>query len=185
MEHIYFHIKLCTHDGNDLLRACLRPLSLSDFTHVDFIKNNINTSSITTALMLKSFALETVISIVKKHNIDLHTAKYSSCITKALIYIRDNLSAKLTVTKIAENIFVSKSTLTKHFQKELSTSVNEYVTRLIMSEAETLLSSTEFSIGVISEKLGFSDQLYFSRRFKEIHGSSPREYRKNRCYLIG
>ena len=30
----------------------------------------------------------------------------------------------------------------------------------------------------ISERLGFCDQFYFSRRFKEKYGSSPREYRK-------
>ena len=123
--------------------------------------------------------------MIDRNKINLQYVKYSACIKKALTFIRENLSASLTLAKISEGIFVSKSTLTKHFQKELSTSVNEYVTRLIMSEAESLLSTTELSVGAISEELGFSDQLYFSRRFKEIHGVCPSEYRKKSSYLIG
>lgn len=31
----------------------------------------------------------------------------------------------------------------------------------------------------IAERLGFCDEFYFSRRFKQVTGSSPREYRRN------
>ncbi len=185
MEHIYFHIKLCGSDGADLLRACKKPLSLSDPSNVDFIKKNITSSSLPIGLKLKNAAINTIAEMIDLYNISLCDERHSPCIKKALSYIRENLSAKLTISEISESIFVSKSTLTKHFQKELSVSVNEYVTRLIMSEAEALLSTTSLSVGAISEKLGFSDQLYFSRRFKNIHGVCPSEYRKNRSYLIG
>ena len=185
MEHIYFHIKLNTPDGSDLLSVCKEPLSLSDSNGVDFIKACVNTSNLSTGLRLKNTALNVILSMIEAYGIKIALRSHTPCINKALLYIKENLSASLSLSEIAEKIFVSKSTLTKHFQKELSMSVNEYVTRLIMAEAETLLSTTSLSIGAISEKLGFSDQLYFSRRFKEIHGSSPREYRKNRCYLIG
>ena len=42
-----------------------------------------------------------------------------------------------------------------------------------------IIKSTDISILTLSRRLGFSDQFYFSRRFKEIFGKSPREYRKN------
>lgn len=185
MEHIYFHIKLCGSDGVDLLSVCKKPLSLSDSKQVDFIKDGIDSSSLTTGIKLKNAALDIVSDMIAYHRIPLLNESHSPCIKKALVYIRENLSARLTLSEISEALFISKSTLTKHFQKELSVSVNEYVTRLIMSEAEALLSTTALSIGAISERLGFSDQLYFSRRFKELHGISPSEYRKKGCYLIG
>ena len=87
---------------------------------------------------------------------------------------------QLTISEIAENTFISKSTLTKHFQKELSMSVNEYIYDLVMSGAEYMLATSDVSMQEISEKFGFYDQFYFSRRFKEKFGQSPREYRKGK-----
>ena len=185
MEHIYFHLKLCEYDGTDLLRCCTSPLSLDGECPLDFIKESINTSSVTTALRLKNIASDVISLMIDENDVELHGREYSPCIIKAIQYIRQNLSASLTIGEISENIFVSKSTLTKHFSRELSMSVNEYVTSLVMSEAEALLSSTTLSVNAVSEKLGFNDQLYFSRRFKQKFGVSPSEYRKNRCYLFG
>ena len=87
---------------------------------------------------------------------------------------------QLTVSQIAEYCFISKSTLTKHFKKELSVSVNEYICNTVLADAEMLLSTTNVSVSEISSRLGFSDQFYFSRKFKEKFGISPREYRKNK-----
>lgn len=49
---------------------------------------------------------------------------------------------------------------------------------LSISEAEQLLVSSSISIKDLGQKFGYSDQLYFSRRFKEKFGKSPQEYRK-------
>ena len=57
-------------------------------------------------------------------------------------------------------------------------SVNEYIYNTIMAEAERLLMTGNISIHELSQKFGYSDQLYFSRRFKEKFGIAPREYRK-------
>lgn len=185
MEHIYFHLKLCDYDETDLLRSCTSPLSFDGGCPLDFIKESINTTSIADALKLKNIASDVIISFIDKNGIDIHNREYSPCILKAVQYIRRNLSASLTIGEISENTFVSKSTLTKHFSRELSMSVNEYVTGLVMSEAVALLSTTSLSINAVSERLGFNDQLYFSRRFKQKFGVCPSEYRKNRCYLFG
>ena len=67
----------------------------------------------------------------------------------------------------------------KRFKAELSKPVGEYVNDTIMFEAGQLLLKTNLSILAISEKYGFSDQFYFSRRFKEKFGVSPMKYRKN------
>ncbi len=185
MEHIYFHLKLCGYDETDLLRDCTCPLSLEAECPLDFIKDNINTASITKALRLKNIASDVIAPMMDKNGIEIHNREYSACIIKAVQYIRQNLSASLTISEISESIFVSKSTLTKHFSRELSMSVNEYVTSLLMSEAEALLTSTSLSVNAVSERLGFNDQLYFSRRFKQKFGVCPSEYRKNRRYLFG
>ena len=182
MEHFYFHVKLCDFDGTDLLRYCKTPLQLNEQKPVDsdLLQKSITSKDVLTGLFLRQLVSNILLRFLQENQINVHCDDYSPCIYKALQYIQQNLSMKLSLTEIAENIYVSKSTLTKHFKKELSMSVNEYICNRIFSEAERLLMTTSVSIHDLSQRFGFTDQLYFSRRFKEIFGKSPREYRKER-----
>ena len=182
MEHFYFHLKLSDFDGTDLLRNCLSPLQLQPSDNIDtkFLMHCTQSNAPVDGLRLRQIILDVLLTFIEKYQIQIQTDDYSPCIYKALVYIKQNLSMGLTITEIAENIFVSKSTLTKHFQKELQMTVNEYICNTIMAEAERLLITSNISMHDLSQKLGFSDQLYFSRRFKEKFGKSPRQYRKEK-----
>ena len=57
--------------------------------------------------------------------------------------------------------------------------MGEYINDTIMFEAGQLLLKTGLSVLAVSEKYGFSDQFYFSRRFKEKFGMSPLKYRQS------
>ncbi len=179
MEHFYAHIKLCDFDGADLLRSCHSPLSLKieKCTPYTMIKS-IESNNITDGLSVRQTVFGIILKFIKTYNISISSEDYSPIIYNAITYIKQNLSMQLTISEIADCVFVSKSTLTKHFKKELKMSVNEYICNTIMSEAQRLLTSTNISIFSISQKFGFSDQFYFSRRFKEKFGITPSEYRK-------
>lgn len=182
MKHFYFHIKLCDFDGTDLLRSCKAPLALNETSELypEILNNYLESTNILDGLYLRQKIMQTLLTILQNNCINIQAEDYSPCVYKGLTYIKQNLSIQLSVSEIAEHIYVSKSTLTKHFKAELGMGVNEYICNTIMAEAERLLMTTSITIGEVSEKLGFSDQLYFSRRFKEIFGKSPREYRKNK-----
>ena len=138
----------------------------------------IHEKNIVYGLAVRQLITNILLAFIEKFNIQISAEDYSPCIYKALIYIKQNLSMQLSIQQIADSIFVSKSTLTKHFKKELNMSVNEYIYNTIMADAERLLMTSSLSIHDISQKFGYTDQLYFSRRFKEKFGMSPREYRK-------
>ena len=181
MEHIYFHLKLCDFDETDLFYNYPRPTGISLSNNcTDFIRHCLTSDDVTDALNLEHTVYEILLSIIKKEGISLTSFDYSPCVFNALQYIKNNLSMTLTVSEICENTFVAKSTLTKHFKKELSTSINKYISNKILSEAERLIITSNLSVLDISEKFGFSDQFYFSRLFKEKFGISPREYRKHK-----
>lgn len=180
MEHFYFHIKLCDFDGTDLLRNCDALLRLASKNEVDceFLHKCLSSTVLSDGLRLRQTVFDILIYLLDMYGVSVRTEDYSTSIYKALVYIKQNLSMQLTISEIAENIFVSKSTLTKHFQKELHMSVNEYICNTIMADAERLLMTSNISIRDLGQKFGYTDQLYFSRRFKEKFGKSPREYRK-------
>lgn len=178
MEHYYFHLKLTDFDGTDILRRCEIPLSLDLCEKAGkYLNAAFKCDDIITGLGLKQTAFSVVVKILSENKIDIKTESYSGCIMNAIKYIKENLSVHLTISEIAEKIFVSKSTLTKHFKNELTMTVNEYIYDLVMSKAEYMLTSSSESIQAISEKFGFYDQFHFSRHFKEKLGCSPLDYR--------
>ena len=180
MEHFYFHIKLCDFDGTDLLRSCGQILSIKQESPIntDGYIQAISGNDYMVGLQIRQVITNILLAFIEQYQIPIRVADYSPCIYKALTYIKQNLSMQLSIQEIAKQVFVSKSTLTKHFQKELHMSVNEYICSTIMAEAERLLMTSNISIHDLSQRFGYSDQLYFSRRFKEKFGISPRDYRK-------
>lgn len=180
LEHLFFHLKLCDYDGLDLIRNFNSPVQavFSKYDEKAFLKN-LDSNCVVDYLNAYHSVFQILLMFIEQNNIDIERKDFSPCIIKAIQYIKHNLSAQLTVSEIAEKTYVSKSTLTKHFQKELSVSINKYIYDRIMLEAGQLLINTDMSILEISENFAFSDQFYFSRKFKEKFGVSPREYRKN------
>lgn len=179
MEQFYFHLKLCDLDGLDLLSSIPSPVSLSlPEEKKELLFSCLESEALADGIVLRHEIEAILISLLSSSNVRLESNRFSPVVVRAIKYIKRNLSAQLTVAEIAEHSFVSTSTLTKHFKAELSKSVSEYVSDRIMFEACQRLLKTNLSILAISEKYGFSDQFYFSRRFKEKFGLSPMKYRK-------
>ena len=68
--------------------------------------------------------------------------------------------------------------LSKRFTKETGISIGKFVDREVMIEAQRRLLLSDEPIQQISEELGFCDQFYFSKKFKQFSGISPIKYRK-------
>lgn len=179
MDHIYIHLNLCDVDGIDLLHQCENPVQMKPVRDdVDFFTNGLDSRSVFESLQIRQRVYDILLSMMQMHDISPVSRKLSPCVTAAIGYIRSNLSVKLTNSEIAEQAGVSVSTLTKRFNRELFMSVREYIENLVFSEAVRLLRESDMSVAQISDRFGFCDQFYFSRRFKEKIGSAPRNYRK-------
>ena len=55
----------------------------------------------------------------------------------------------------------------------------EYLTLLRVEHAKELLSSTSLTIRDISAKVGYYDSGSFIRRFKQVTGETPLQYRRS------
>lgn len=93
-------------------------------------------------------------------------------------YIKNNLSKKITLSDLSWKLHYSTVTLTEHFKKEYDITIMEYVMKKRMEKAARLLLNSELSIREVAEECGFCDNEYFSRCFKNYHGTSPVSWRK-------
>ena len=100
-------------------------------------------------------------------------------IQKILIYCSENFcDSDMCLDKVAKNLFISKSYISKIFAKKLKTNFREYINSLRVNEAKSQLEGTDFKIIDIMENCGFKNQSSFNRVFFEECGITPREYRK-------
>ena len=180
MKHIYFHLQLCSFDKIDLLGEICSPISIpfkSFYANEELISLTLSDNFVD-SFKMNTEICKTLCDMLTKNDIKLLENEYSPEIKSAIGYISNNLSVGLSISAIAKEISFAPSTLTRRFRKETGMSIGEYIDNLIMFRAERALISTDSSILEISEAFGFCDQFYFSRRFKEKYGTSPREYRK-------
>ncbi len=100
------------------------------------------------------------------------------------IYIKDNLSSDTSIAFICRYFSISQPYLSKIFKKYKDSTYNEFVINLKINEAKHLLQYRyDYLIGDIAISIGFSDQFYFSKVFKNIVGCTPSEYRFKQCEL--
>lgn len=100
-------------------------------------------------------------------------------IEPALIYIKENPKAKITLAKMASICNISPSYFSKLFAKENLGSLSDYTNKVKIDYAKELLVTTNWTILTVAESVGFNDCGYFIKIFKKITHQTPVEYRDN------
>jgi AraC-like DNA-binding protein len=73
---------------------------------------------------------------------------------------------------------MSAETFRKKFARLAGTPPWRYRMTQVIERACRLVHEGRLTNKEIAERLGFNDEFHFSRRFKQITGRSPREFRK-------
>lgn len=77
----------------------------------------------------------------------------------------------------ARIVGLSHAHFRRRFTRGIGTSPVRYLARKQIEEACRLMQETDLRDYEIAERTGFYDPYHFSRRFKQISGQTPREYR--------
>ena len=100
----------------------------------------------------------------------------------ALHFIQQHYRENWTIDTLAKHCHLSPSRFQTLFRQALGISPILWRSQLRIQEACRLLATTSQPIGHIATELGFRDQMHFSRRFRELVGENPRQYRAlQRC----
>lgn len=98
-------------------------------------------------------------------------------ITKVCEYIEKNMEKDISLEQVAEFAGVSSFYLSKLFKEEKGVTFINFLTDTRLDKAQQLLKDNSISIKEITAAIGYNDQNYFSRLFKNKFGISPTEYR--------
>ncbi|MDF2633675.1 MAG: two component transcriptional regulator, AraC family [Pelosinus sp.] len=79
---------------------------------------------------------------------------------------------------LAEIIKISPTYLSRLLKNEIGVSFIEYLTQVRVEKAIQIMSDPTIKLYEVAERVGYSNQHYFSTTFKKVVGLSPAEYRK-------
>ena len=114
----------------------------------------------------------------KVHDIQ-HAAPVSSVVRRCCSMIRENLLTGIEWDEIAHRLGYNPHYLSSKFKEEMGISFRDYIAQQKVEYAKTILPTSDILICDLAEMLGFSSESYFSRTFRKLTGTSPREYRKS------
>jgi len=104
-------------------------------------------------------------------------AKKITQIQPAINYIDANFDKQITLAEIARACYLSISRLAHVFKEQMGITIIEYLTSVRIERAKQLLLTTEQNCTEICFQVGYNNQSYFTRTFKELVGMTPRQFR--------
>lgn len=93
-------------------------------------------------------------------------------------YLDEHYTEKIVLDDLSEKFFINKFYLSKIFKEAYGTTINSYLITKRITRAKQLLRFTDMTVDEVGAAVGMGDANYFSRMFRKVEGSSPREYRK-------
>lgn len=98
-------------------------------------------------------------------------------VAEGLRFIRENFRVCDGVGPVVSAMGLGRSQASARFKAAVGRSIRDEIERVRLVEAQRWLSSGLTPIHVVSDQIGFRNEFYFSRRFREAFGISPRQYR--------
>lgn len=99
-------------------------------------------------------------------------------------FIDEHYREPLKLEQLAGMAGLSRNYYVDQFKKRYGKSVVEYMTDLRIRRAKRLMANSELKLREVAQQVGYNDEFYFSRRFKQETGVTPSAYIKSRSRRI-
>lgn len=119
-------------------------------------------------------------SEIREERRDIHSGNTvrDVILEKINAYVRSHLGEAPTIADLAAALDYSVSHLRTVFRTRLGVSLGKYIRESRLSQAATLLQSTQMSVSEVAQQSGFESLFVFSRAFKKAYGMPPKTYSK-------
>lgn len=107
-----------------------------------------------------------------------------NALERAQAYMEAHYDEPLTVAQLAGLAGISPKYFVELYKKTYGHSVTDSLTSLRMSRAKQLMATPGLKLKEVAHQVGYPDEYYFSRRFKQTFGLSPSAYLQRRSRRI-
>jgi AraC-like DNA-binding protein len=140
--------------------------------HEEYQTNDLGSDEIISSL-LKTLMIK-ILRILYSTN----SGQNASISDKVKKYIIENFNRDISLTELANVVFVNPYHLAHTFKDETGISPIQYLITHRIEVAKTMLLSTNLPIREIASNVGYPNANYFNLLFKKFTGHSPGKFRK-------
>jgi len=99
-------------------------------------------------------------------------------LVRAREILHERLGQGISLSDLAREVEVHSVTLSRTFRRAFGCSVGEYLRRVRLEQATTMLARTDLPLSRIAAQAGFADQSHFANLFRRRTGVTPSRYRR-------
>lgn len=103
---------------------------------------------------------------------------HESWVQKVQAFISDHLNDDLSLVRIAEQVHMNPSYLSRYYKQVTGHNLSEYITDTRLQVAKRMIIEERLKFQDIAFRLGFNSPSYFTTFFKKLTGQTPQEYRE-------
>ncbi|UJF35703.1 response regulator transcription factor [Paenibacillus hexagrammi] len=130
------------------------------------------------SLMALKNEIHKIMSLLGSEPESVNPEQGKKVIKDILKLIEDHYMTDISLKWIADRVFLTQTYLSYLFHKEVGQTIVKYITLVRMQKAQELLRTTNLTVADISQQVGFINNSYFCKTFKNYHGCSPAKYRE-------
>lgn len=116
---------------------------------------------------------------ITEHNGKQQKERSHGIVDRVNSYIHQFLHEELSLTKLAEVVYLSPPYLSRMYKQMTGTGLLEYINETRIQRGKHLLKQTDKKIHDIASEVGFESAPYFTRLFRKKMGMTPQEYRES------
>ncbi|HZZ75021.1 MAG TPA: AraC family transcriptional regulator [Puia sp.] len=120
-----------------------------------------------------------VLQLIRDAGNRRHESTWPAWVRTTDDYLHDNLAEPISLQQIAMAAHIHPVSISRHFPKYFGCTLGEYMRKIRVEKALSMMRSSGYSLTEISCQCGFFDQSHFIRTFRQLTGFLPRFYQKS------
>jgi two-component system response regulator YesN len=122
--------------------------------------------------------LRRIADLAKRRMLDLALSKeVILCLIRAMIYMRLHAYDKMNQADVADHVNMSRSYFSQCFSRFAGQPFKDVLRMMRMERAKAYLLESNTPVYEIAMSVGFEDDKYFSKLFRDLFGKYPTEFR--------
>lgn len=167
-------------------RAVLRLDAIDFFEQLfrDFL-NTVETQPALPSLVLSAMASEILANVLSRAGKrGEQVGQWASEIEQAKLFMEEHMSDDVDIQALAKSLNMSYRNFRRVFKQKTGMAPKQYHMQLRINRAKELLEDQDNRVNEVALRVGFGDQLYFSRMFRKYTGVSPSQWRDTRSRSV-
>lgn len=163
--------------GNRFFKTYHIPYSMPDGLEkrIDRFFDQHGTFQIERYMARKKREISLLLKLVKRYS----PSKKANVIYEIEQYLHAHFNREIKLQEISDHFYLSREYISRKFKQEFNENISDYIIKIRMAKAKSLLKNSELKIYDIANMIGYQDDKYFRKVFKKVEGITPNDYRSS------